>query len=111
MAEHGKAGISTTLLGTPKKISTSTEFGGTILVPVVVGAVTSFTMVPIVTSYEVYELSSEDSDSVVLIAHQKDRDPLPERKLRIGGMLTALNHSEDQPEQVFLEVQYYMEED
>lgn len=113
MAERGKAGISASLVGIPKKTTSSTEFGGTILVPVVVGAVTSFTMVPIVASYEVYEFSSPESDTVVLVAHPKEKEPLPERKLRIGGMLTSLNHSEhpEQADQVFLEVQYYMEED
>ncbi|HSF55585.1 MAG TPA: hypothetical protein VLA71_17650 [Algoriphagus sp.] len=113
LAERGKAGISTTLVGTPKKISTSTEFGGTILVPVVVGTVTSFTMVPIVSSYEIYELGSEETGAKVMIAHHKEKEPLPERKLRVGGMLTALSEADaiDLPTKVFLEVQFYMEED
>lgn len=113
VADHGKAGISTTLVGTPKKINTSSEIGGTIMVPVVVGAVTSFTMVPIVTSYEVYELRSEETNAVVMIAHHKEKEPLPERKLRLGGMLTSLSQADDidHPKEVFLEVQFYMEED
>lgn len=113
IADHGKAGISTTLVGTPKKISTSTEIGGTIMVPVVVGTVTSFTMVPIVSSYEIYELRSEESNAMVMVAHHKEKDPLPERKLRLGGMLTSLSQSDDvdHPKEVFLEVQFYMEED
>lgn len=113
LAERGKAGISTTLVGTPKKISTSTALGGSIMVPVVVGSVTSFTMVPIVTAYEIYELSSEETEAVVMIAHHKEKDPLPERKLRVGGMLTSLSQTDaiDHPNQVFLEVQFYMEEE
>ena len=113
LAEYGKAGISTTIVGTPKKLSTSTDFGGSILVPIGVGAVTSFTIVPIATTYEVYELSSEESDAVITVAHHKEKSPLPERKLRIGGMLTSLSQSDDidQPNKIFLEVQYFIEED
>lgn len=112
VVKHGEAGTSTILVGTPKKISSTTDFGGSIMVPVIVDTVTSFAIVPIVTTYDVYELSSEDGGVVVTVAHQKDKSPLPERNLRIGGMLTALNHSEetDVPKEVFLEVQYFMEE-
>ncbi len=111
--DRGKPGISTTLVGTLKKVSSSANFGGTIMVPVVVGAETNFTMVPIETSYEVYELSSEYTDRVVLVAHHKEKQALPERKLRIGGMLTSLSQADakNQPNTVFLEAQYYMDED
>lgn len=113
MVERGKPGISGTLVGTVKKISTSTEFGGSIMVPVVVGAVTSFTMVPIENSYEVYELRSEDSEGVVMVAHHKEKEALPERKLRVGGMITSLSQGDaaNQSNSVFLEAQFYMEED
>ena len=109
----GKAGISTTVVGTPKKISSTNDFGGSIMVPVIVDAVTSFAIVPIVSAYDVYELTSEESNTVVTVAHHKEKSPLPERKLRIGGMLTSLNQSEEtgKASEVFLEVQYYVEED
>lgn len=109
----GKAGISTTVIGTPKKISSTTDFGGSIMVPVIVDTVTSFTIVPIVSVYDVYELTSEEGNAVVTVAHHKEKSPLPERKLRLGGMLTSLNQSEgtDKTSEVFLEVQYYLEED
>lgn len=113
MIDRGKAGISATLVGSIKKISTSTDLGGSIMVPVMVGSETSFTMVPLEDSYEVYELSSEYTDKVAKIAHHKDKVSLPERKLRVGGMLTALSHSDDLNENkaVFLEAQFYIEED
>lgn len=113
MLDRGKAGISATVVGSVKKISTSTEVGGSIMVPVMVGSETSFTMVPLEDSYEMYELSSEYSDKVVKIAHHKDKKGLPERKLRVGGMLTGLSNSDDLNENkmVFLEAQFYMEED
>ncbi|GAA0878722.1 hypothetical protein GCM10009119_16900 [Algoriphagus jejuensis] len=112
-ALQGKAGISTMIVGTPKKISSTSEFVGSIMVPVIVDTVTSFTMVPIVTSYDVYELSSKETDKIVIIAHHKEKSPLPEKKLRIGGMLTSLSQSTgiEQPNDLFLEVQYYLEEE
>jgi hypothetical protein len=111
--DRGKPGISTTMVGTLKKISSSADLGGSIMVPVVVGSDTSFAMVPLENTYEVYELSSEYTDRVVMVAHHKEKQGLPERKLRIGGMLTSLSHpaGTNQENSVFLEAQYYMEED
>ncbi|MFN3999187.1 hypothetical protein [Algoriphagus sp.] len=113
MLERGKPGISTTLVGTVKKISSALETEGSIMVPLTVGAETSFTMVPIENSYEVYELRSEDSDAMILVAHHKEKEALPERKLRVGGMITTLSQADsaDLEVRVFLEAQYYMEED
>jgi hypothetical protein len=113
LAEQGKPGISATLVGTPIKVSTDTTLGETIMVPIVVGAVTSFTMVPIANTYEVYELREEGSDAVVLVAHHNEKESLPERKLRIGGVLTSITQpgQENQDKKVFLEAQFYMEED
>jgi hypothetical protein len=113
IAQQGIPGISTTVAGIPKKISSTGEFGGSVLVPVIVDAVTSFAIVPIVNAYDVYELASEEGDAVLTVAHHKEQEPLPERKLRLGGMLTSLDQAEDQQKSagIFLEVQYYLEED
>lgn len=113
MLDRGKPGISTTLVGTVKKITTNTALGGSIMVPVAVGAETSFALVPIENSYELYEMRAEDSDRVITIAHHKDKNSLPERKLRVGGLLTSLSQSEDEgvTQSIFLEAQFYMEED
>lgn len=111
--DRGKPGISTTMVGTLKKVSTSTDLGGTIMVPVVVGSDTSYTMVPLENSYEVYEMSSEYTERVVMVAHHKEKAGLPERKLRVGGMLTSLNQTtgSNQLATVFLEAQYFIEEE
>lgn len=113
LLDRGKVGISATLVGTIKKISTSTDFGGSIMVPIVVGTVTSFTMVPIENSYEIYEMRSDQSAGTVMVAHHKEKEALPERKLRVGGMITSISHtdSENQRDKVFLEAQFYMDED
>ncbi len=110
--ETGKPGISATLVGTPKRIGSKEDFGGMIMVPIIVGSVTTFTMIPMVNTYEVYELKSDYSDKTAIIAHPKDQGSLPERKLRLGGILTSLSKSDNvtHPDQVFMEVQYYMEE-
>lgn len=112
VAETGKPEMSATIVGTPKRIGSKESFGGMIMVPIMVGTVTSFTMIPMVNTYEVYELKSEYSEQSVFVAHPKDQGMLPERKLRLGGILKALSQSEDvtHPDRVFLDVQYYMEE-
>ena len=111
--DRGKPGISTTMVGMLKKVSTSADLGGNIMVPVVVGTETNYTMVPVENSYEVYELSSEYTDRVIMVAHSKEKQGLPERKLRVGGMLTSLSlpAGANVESSVFLEAQYYMEED
>lgn len=113
LIDRGKPGISSTVVGTLKKISTTENLTGTIMVPLVAGAETSFAMVPIEDSYEVYELSSEYTDKTVIVAHHKVKVGLPERKLRVGGILTSLSHSESANGRntVFLEAQFYIEED
>ena len=113
LIERGKPGISTTIVGTLKKVTNTDNLAGTILVPLVVGSETSFSMVPLEDSYEVYEMSSEYTDRTVIVAHHKEKISLPERKLRVGGMLTALSQAdpENQKNTVFLEAQFYVEED
>lgn len=113
LIERGKPGISTTVVGTLKKISSTENLTGTIMVPLVAGAETSFAMVPIEDSYEVYELSSDYTDKTVLVAHHKEKVGLPERKLRLGGMLTSLSPAESVSHHntIFLEAQFYIEED
>lgn len=112
MVERGKPGISVTIVGTPKKISEQSD--GKVLVPVALGAETSFALVPVAESYVIYELHSEYTHETVLVGHSKEITDLPERKLRLGGMLTALNHADSSHKSthgIFLEVQYYLEED
>jgi hypothetical protein len=111
--ENGKPGISTTVVGYVKKISSNSELTGSIMVPVVVGTVTSFTMVPMENSYQMYELSSEYTDDIVMVAHPMEKETLPEGKLRIGGMLTSLKDIAElgKPDSLFLESQYYFVEE
>ncbi len=113
LVQKGEAGTSVILTGTPKKVNSTENFEGSIMVPVIVDTVTSFAMVPIVTSYEVYQLTCEETGLTATLAHHKEKSPLPEKKLRMGGMLTSLSETEDlKPlNQVFLEVQYYIEEE
>ena len=113
LVQKGEAGTSIILTGTPKKVTSTENFEGSIMVPVIVDTVTSFTIVPIVTTYDVYKLTCEETGLTATVAHHKEKLPLPEKKLKMGGMLTSLNQSETagQLNQVFLEVQYYIEEE
>ncbi|MBC6369002.1 hypothetical protein [Algoriphagus sp. AK58] len=114
MIERGKPGISVTMVGTPKKISGNDENQGHVLIPIAVGSETSFSLVPITESFVIYELHSEYTHETVIIGHPKEKTELPERKIRVGGMLTALNEQDpgsSNKNGVFLEVQYYLEEE
>ena len=112
MIERGKPGLSVTLVGTPKKISEQTV--GKVLVPLAVGGETSFALVPISESYVIYELHSDYTHETVLVGHPKESDDLPERKLRLGGILSTLNEidqSQKSKEGIFLEIQFFLEEE
>jgi hypothetical protein len=114
MLEKGKPGISVTMVGTPKKIAEPEENVDELLVPVLVGAEASFTLVPVKHAYVIYELHSEYTHETVLIGHPKEIADLPDRKLRLGGMLREINteiSTASMKKKLFLEVQYFIEED
>ena len=114
MLEKGKPGISVTMVGTPKKIAEPEENVDELLVPVLVGAEASFTLVPVKHAYVIYELHSEYTHETVLIGHPKEISDLPDRKLRLGGMLREINteiSTASKKKKLFLEVQYFIEED
>lgn len=114
MLEKGKPGLSVTMVGTPKKIAEPEENVEELVVPVLVGAEGSFALVPIKQAYVIYELHSEYTHETILIGHPKETADLPEKKLRLGGMLRELNtdiSTESKKKKLFLEVQFFLEEE
>jgi hypothetical protein len=96
------------ITGIPKLIDSKTEFSGFIMVPIMAGKVMTFTMIPIIEKYEVYELRDRETDQYFLLAHQKSTHKLPEELLRCGGVLKELKPQKDGDEaQIFLEMLYY----
>lgn len=110
----GKVERNVMVVGTPVKLATESKFQGFILVPIMVSSVTTFTLVPIRSSYDLYEVSLEGGETLTL-AHAKDEGKLPEQKLLLGGITKACSQSpeedSDQADLLFMEVQFYTEAD
>lgn len=95
--------------GTAKLVDSKTEFKGFIMVPVMINNITTFTTVPIIDSYNVYEFIGQNSESKMMIAHAKCGNILPDSKILCGGFLKELQKEEsnDGEKESFLEVVYF----
>ncbi|KAA1243916.1 hypothetical protein [Aquimarina sp. RZ0] len=110
---HTKGIVASNMImtGIPKLTESNSNFIGFIMIPIVTGKVTTFSMVPIIDIYDVYEIRDEVSDKEFLIAHSKGTTKLPEKKIKIAGVLKELksDKKEKTASQKFLEVVYHME--
>lgn len=95
--------------GIPKLTKSKTNFNGFIMIPIATGSITTFTMVPLIEQYDVYELRDEASSETFIIAHAKREAKLPEEKIRVAGIIKELKTSKakNAEAQLFLEVLYY----
>jgi hypothetical protein len=101
-------GSTAVINGTPKYIDSKSTFSGFIMVPIMTGNVTTFSMIPIMDQYDVYELSTEDSSDTFLLAHARSENKLTETETRFGGYLRELQKDEAGSEhQIYLELKYY----
>lgn len=102
---------NTIITGIPTLIDSKSEFIGFIMIPIATGNVTTFTMIPLIDMYDVYELRDAASDKNFLIAHAKGATKLPERKIKVAGVLKELksNEKEKTASKRFLETVYHME--
>ena len=66
---------------------------------------------PIIDKYDVYEIRDEVSDDTFLIAHARGSIVLPEKKIKVAGVLKELkaNKNEKKASKRFLEVLYYLD--
>ncbi|MFA5299412.1 MAG: hypothetical protein WC389_14575 [Lutibacter sp.] len=99
------------ITGIPKLIDSKSNIEGFILFPIMSGNVTTIMMIPLIDEFDVYELRDEESSETFLIAHLKDSERLPSKKMIIGGVLKELNKSEaeDEAKGKFLEAVYHFE--
>ncbi|MFP2996022.1 hypothetical protein ABN763_08925 [Spongiivirga sp. MCCC 1A20706] len=107
--DKGKLSSNVIISGVPRMIDTKTEFNGFIMIPIMTGKVTTFSMVPIIDQYDVYEVRDEVSKARVIIAHAKGQQKLPEKSLAIGGVLKELKKSKiaETTNEKYLEAFYY----
>ncbi|WP_394748266.1 hypothetical protein [Spongiimicrobium salis] len=104
-------GKSVVVTGVPKRVERKTAFKGFVMIPIMVNNVTTFSMVPIIEAYDVYEIKEMGSNAFAYIAHAKSTVRLEEKPMKIGGVVKELKSegSEKNTENTFLEVLYYQE--
>jgi len=102
---------NTIITGIPKLTQSKTNFIGFIMIPIMTGNITTFSLIPLIDIYDVYELRDEESDESFLIAHSKGSNKLPEKKIKVAGVLKELkaDKNEKTGSKKFLEAIYYME--
>ena len=107
--ERGKLAASAIITGVPKQVDSRTEFTGFIMVPITTGNVTTFTMIPIIDQYDIYEIRDNATSKEFVIAHAKSKNKLPEQAIRAGGVFKELKADKDEKESsnIFLETIYY----
>lgn len=110
---EGTISSNAILTGVPKLTTSKTDFFGFILVPVMAGKVTVFSLIPIIDTYDVYELRDEQTSDTFIIAHAKSSDKLPEKKTKVAGVIKELkaNKEEKNASKKFLEAVYHVELD
>lgn len=109
-SEKGILSSNAIITGIPKLTGSESNFSGFIMVPISVGGVMTFSTIPIINHYEVYELRDEKSDQHFIIAHSKGSEKLPERKVKVAGVLKELKTEEKTSRSTkFLEAIYYLD--
>ncbi len=95
--------------GIPKHVESKSDFNGFIMVPIMTGNVTTFTMIPIIDHYNVYELRDDNSSETFLIAHSKESDLLPEKRMTFGGIFKEVKKMKDEQaaSSNYMEIHYY----
>jgi hypothetical protein len=106
--EKGKIASGLIVSGVPKLIESKTHFNGFIMIPIMVGKIMTFTMLPMYERYDVYELRDETTSKSFIIAHSKSDQKLQEEKITLAGIIKELktSKSENCKTKKFLEVTY-----
>jgi hypothetical protein len=99
------------ITGFPKKIESKSDFNGFIIVPVIAGRVTTFILIPLIDQYDIYEIRDEESDDTFLVAHARGSVMLPEKKIKVAGVLKELKAKKEEKKasKRFLEAVYYLD--
>lgn len=98
---------SAVIKGIPKLLDSKTEFTGFIMIPIMTGKTTTFTMIPIMDQYDIYELRDEESEEDFFIAHNRGGRKLPEQAIHCGGVIKELKGRKGEESGKFLETLYY----
>lgn len=102
---------NTIITGIPRLIEVKSDSHGFIIIPVMIGNITTYSIVPLFDVYKIYKLRDEESDKSFIIAHSKRANKLPEKKIKVAGVLKELKSDKNEKiaSKKFLEVVYHME--
>ncbi len=108
---EGKVGRSVIVTGYPRILMGKMEFEGCITVPIMIGTVTTMTMVSIFERYDVYEVFDDSrlSGSKAIVATPHGSKFSRSERVRFGGVLKALKYKDKRSKQnrLYLEAVYY----
>lgn len=101
-------GTNVVIGGVPALTESTTKLSGFILVP----AGKAFTMIPIIESYDLYEIRNQQADELFIVAHKKGKEKLPQQYIRIGGVVKEVKTKKEENASTnrFLEISYYVTE-
>lgn len=106
--DKGKISSNAIITGIPKLTDSKTDFMGFIMMPISTGEVTTFSMIPLIDQYDVYELRDESSSESFFIAHARGSEQLPSENITVGGVIKEMSSEEEKPLGKFLEAVYFM---
>ncbi|UCE59740.1 MAG: hypothetical protein JSU63_20150 [Phycisphaerales bacterium] len=108
---EGKAGRSVIVTGYPRLLMGKMEFDGCIMVPIMIGSVSTVTMVSIFDRYDVYEVSDDSRlggpKAIVAVPHGSKFQR--SERVRFGGVLKELKYKDKRSKQnrFYLEAVFY----
>jgi hypothetical protein len=109
-ARHqGVASRAAIVTGVPHYTESKSEMMGFIMVPISNGKTTTMVMIPLIDQYRVYEVRDEATGDDFLIAHERGSRRLPEKRMRLGGVLKKIKAKKGtKPKHdLYLEAIYY----
>jgi hypothetical protein len=109
--EEGVAGRGVIVEGYPRFLKNKQQFTGMIMIPIMAGSVTTFTMIPIMDAFDVYELFNDRRmrrPHCVLATVRGSSFP-SNRPIRLAGILRKLEAEKktDRRHKFYLEACYY----
>lgn len=106
--EKGVLSSNIILTGVPELIDSKSDFKGFIMIPIMTGKVMTFSLIPLIDQYDVYEMRDEITSETFIIAHSKTSIKLPNKKMVVAGVLKELEKDEKGVKQKFLEAIYHI---
>ncbi len=99
------------MTGYARFVKESSQFGGFVLVPIMVGGVMTFMPIPLTDSYCIYEFFDDAAmiSSSAMIATPKDKRIEHNGPIRVGGAVRKIEYKDAEPKthRLFLETLYF----